>query len=100
MVIVAILLIVSIMGLITAVVVGTPPPGYPRHGTFGVEGFDSGFIAWSCLALCAVGLILLFIESKRPKSKPAEPGEHHHTAGDELFGEADVERELEREEHT
>jgi hypothetical protein len=47
--------------------------------------------------LCVVGLLLLFIDSKRPKSKPAEPGEGDHTAGDELFGEHDVERDLTRE---
>jgi hypothetical protein len=93
----AVLTILSVAGLIAAVVIGTPAPGYPRHGTFGMDGFNSGFIAWTCVGLCLVGLLLLFIDSKRPKSKPAEPGESDHTAGDELFGEHDVERDLTRE---
>lgn len=94
---VLVLTIVSIAGLIAAVIIGTPPPGYPRHGTFGVDGFDGRFIAWACACLCAVGLLLLFIDSKREKSQPAEPGEGGHTAGDELFGGHDVERDLTRE---
>ena len=49
------------------------------------------------IVAAVVGLLLLFIDSKRPKSKPAEPGEGDHTAGDELFGEHDVERDLTRE---
>lgn len=93
----AILLIVSIVGLIAGLVIGTPAPGYPRHGTFGVNGFNSGSIATACVAMCVVGLILLYIDFKRPKSKPGEPGESHHTAGDELFGEHDVERDLTRD---
>jgi hypothetical protein len=97
LIVVAVLMIVSIAGLIAAVVIGTPAPGYPRHGTFGVNGIDSSFIAWSCVGLCAVGLLLLFIDSKRPKSKPGEPVESDHTAGDELFGEHDVERDLARD---
>jgi hypothetical protein len=96
---VAVLTIVSIAGLIAAVVIGTPAPGYPRHGTFGVNGLDCSFIAWACAGLCVLGLVLLFIDSKREKPKPAEPMEHDHTAGDELFGESDVERDLEREDH-
>jgi uncharacterized membrane protein YuzA (DUF378 family) len=96
-IVVLILIVVSIAGLIAAVIIGTPAPGYPRHGTFAVDGLDGSFIAWACVGLCAVGLLLLFIDSKREKSKPAEPGEQDHTAGDELFGEHDVERDLERE---
>jgi hypothetical protein len=92
-----VLTILSVAGLIAAVVIGTPAPGYPRHGTFGIDGFDSGFIAWTCVGLCVVGLLLLFIDSKRPKPKPREPGERDHTGADELFGEHDVERDLERE---
>jgi hypothetical protein len=92
----AILLILSIAGLIAAVVIGTPPPGYPRHGTFGIDGFNSGFIAWACVVMCAVGLILLYIDFKRPKPPPPEPGEREHTGADDLFGEHDVERDLAR----
>jgi hypothetical protein len=93
----AILLIVSIVGLIAGLVIGTPAPGYPRHGTFGVNGFNSGSIATACVAMCVVGLILLYIDFKRPKSKPGEPVESDHRAGDELFGEHDVERDLARD---
>jgi hypothetical protein len=96
-IVVAVLLIVSIAGLIAAVIIGAPAPGYPRHGTFGVYGIDGRFLAWACVGLCAVGLVLLIIDSKREKSKPAEPEEQDHTAGDELFGEHDVERDLARE---
>jgi|ERR1700682_467765 hypothetical protein len=95
--IVAVLLIVSIAGLIAAVIIGTPAPGYPRHGTFGVDGVDGSFLAWACVGLCAVGLLLLIIDSKREKSKPADPEEQDHTAGDELFAEHDVERDLARD---
>jgi len=93
----AVLLIVSIVGLIAGLVIGTPAPGYPRHGTFGVNGFNSGSIATACVAMCVVGLILLYIDFKRPKSKPGESGESDHTAGDELFGEHDVDRDLTRD---
>ena len=96
-IVVVLLLVVSVAALIAAVIIGTPAPGYPRHGTFGVDGFDSSFIAWACVGICAVGLLLLFIDSKREKSRPAEPGERDHTAGDELFGEHEVERDLSRE---
>jgi hypothetical protein len=84
---------VSIAGLIAAVLIGTPAPGHPRHGTFGVDGFDGSFLAWACVGLCAVGLLLLIFDSKREKSEPEEQG---HTAGDE-FGEHEVERDLTRE---
>jgi hypothetical protein len=93
----AVLTILSVAGLIAALVIGTPAPGYPRHGTFGMDGFNAGFIAWTCVGLCVVGLLLLFIDSKRAKSRPAALGEGGHTAGDELFGEHDVERDLTRE---
>ena len=59
-----VLLIVSIAGLIAAVIIGTPAPSHPRHGTFGVDGFDSSFIAWACVGMCAVGLLLLFIDAR------------------------------------
>jgi hypothetical protein len=94
--VVAVLLLVSIAGLIAAVLIGTPAPGHPRHGTFGVDGFDGSFLAWACVGLCAVGLLLLIIDSKREKSKPADPEERDHTAGDE-FGEHEVEWDLTRE---
>jgi hypothetical protein len=96
-IVVLLLLVVSVAALIAAVIIGTPAPGYPRHGTFGIDGFDSSFVAWACVGMCAVGLLLLFIDSKREKSRPAEPGEQDHTAGDELFGEHEVERDLSRE---
>ena len=92
----AFLLIASIVGLIAGLIIGTPPPGYPRHGTFGVNGFNSGSIATACVAMCLVGLILLYIDSKRPKPKPPEPGERDHSADDELFGEHDLQRDLQR----
>jgi hypothetical protein len=97
LIVVVVLLIVSVIGLAAAVIIGTPAPGNPRHGTFGVEGFDSSFLAWACVGMCAVGLLLLFIDSKRAKSRPAQPEEPDHTAGEELFGEHDVERDLARE---
>jgi hypothetical protein len=96
-IIAAILLVVSIVALIAGLVIGTPPPGYPRHGTFGVNGFNSGSIATACVAMCVVGLILLYIDSRRPKPTPREPGDREHTGGDELFGEHDVQRDLQRE---
>jgi hypothetical protein len=96
---VVVLLMMSIAGLIAAVVIGTPAPGYPRYGTFGVNGLDSSFIAWACVVMCAVGLVLLFLDSRLERRRPAERGEEHHTAGDELFGETDVQRELKREDH-
>jgi hypothetical protein len=99
LVVVAVLIILSIAGLIAAVINGTPAPGYPRHGTFGVNGLDSSFIAWSCVAMCAVGLVLLFVDSRLERRRPPEREEAEHTAGDELFGESDVQRELKREEH-
>jgi hypothetical protein len=96
-VIAAILLALSIVGLIAGLIIGTPPPGYPRHGTFGVNGFNSGSIATACIAMCLAGLVLLYIDSKRPKPTRGEPGEIKHTGADELFGEHDVQRDLERE---
>jgi hypothetical protein len=94
---VAILTIVSIAGLLAAVIIGTPAPGYPRHGTFGVNGLDSSFIAWVCVGLCVVALILLVIDARLERRRPAQPDKSDHTAGDELFGEHDVERDLTRE---
>ena len=92
-----VLLIVSIVGLIAALFTGTPTPSNPRHGTFGVTGLDGSFIAWACVGMCAVGLLLLFIDARLERRRPAQPEVEDHTAGDELFGEHDVERDLARE---
>jgi hypothetical protein len=95
----AVLLIVSIAGLIAAVIIGSPAPGHPRHGTFGIDGLDGSFVAWACVGLCAVGLLLLFMDARLERRRPAQPEEpqEDHTAGDELFGEHEVERDLARE---
>ena len=92
-----VLLIVSIVGLIAALITGTPTPSNPRHGTFGVTGLDGSFIAWACVGLCAIGLVLLFIDARLERRRPAMVEVEDHTAGDELFGEHDVERDLARE---
>jgi hypothetical protein len=92
-----VLLIVSVVGLIAALMIGTPAPRNARHGTFAVEGIDSSFIAWGCVGLCALGLLLLFLDVRLARRRPAQPEGSDHTAGDELFGEHDVERDLERE---
>jgi uncharacterized membrane protein YuzA (DUF378 family) len=92
-----VLLIVSIAGLLAALFSGTPTPSNPRHGTFGVSGLDGSFIAWSCVGLCAIGLLLLFIDARLERRRPAQTEAEAHTAGDELFGEHDVERDLTRE---
>jgi hypothetical protein len=94
LIVVVVLLVVSIAALIAAVIIGTPAPGYPRHGTFGIDGVDGSFIAWACVGLCATGLLLLFIDARRERRRPAQPDVQDHTAGDELFGEHDVERDL------
>jgi hypothetical protein len=92
-----VLLIVSIVGLIAALFTGTPTPSNPRHGTFGVTGLDGSFIAWACVGMCAIGLALLFIDARLERRRPPPFDEEGHTAGDELFGEHDVERDLARE---
>jgi hypothetical protein len=92
-----VLLVLSIAGLIMALTVGSPTPTNPRHGTFGIDGLDARAIAWGCVVLCVVGLILLFIDSKRPERPSREPGEREHTGADDLYGEHDVERDLARE---
>lgn len=92
-----VLLMVSIVGLLAAVFTGSPTPSNPRHGTFGVSGLDGSFIAWACVGLCAIGLLLLFIDARLERRRPPQPGVEDHTAGDELFGEHDVERDLARE---
>jgi len=65
---------------------------------------NSGVIAWACIGLAAIGLILLAIDLLRERRsdaarEPSEPGQRHRTAGDGLFGEHDVERDLTREEN-
>jgi hypothetical protein len=96
----AVLLILSIVGLITALSVGSPTPTNPRHGTFGIDGLDARAIAWGCVVLCVIGLILLFVDARlarrRPPPPEREPGQRDHTAGDELFGEHEMERDLAR----
>ena len=93
----AVLLVVSIAGLLAAVLSGAPTPSNPRHGTFGVSGLDGSVIAWACVGLCALGLLLLFMDARLERRRPPEPEVEDHTAGDELFGEHDVERDLARD---
>jgi hypothetical protein len=100
LIVVVALLIVSIAALAAAVIIGTPAPAHPKHGTFGIDGLDGSFIAWACVGLCAIGLVLLLIDARLERRRPAqteEPAETDHTAGDELFGEPEVERDLARE---
>jgi hypothetical protein len=98
LIIVAALLILSIGALITAVLVGAPGPAHPRHGTFGIDGLDGRLIAWACVGVCAIGLLLLFVDARRARRRPDQIEVlEEHTAGDELFGEHDVERDLTRE---
>jgi len=92
-----VLLIMSIAGLLAALFTGAPTPTNPRHGTFGVSGLDGSLIAWTCVGLCAIGLVLLFIDARLERRRPAEVEQEDHTAGDELFGEHAVERDLARE---
>jgi hypothetical protein len=92
-----VLLIMSIAGLLAALFTGAPTPTNPRHGTFGVSGLDGSLIAWTCVGLCAIGLLLLFIDARLERRRPAEVEQEDHSAGDELFGEHDVERDLARE---
>jgi hypothetical protein len=92
-----VLLIVSVVGVIAALFTGTPTPSNPRHGTFGFTGLDGSFIAWACVGLCALGLVLLFIDARLERRRPPQPDDEGHTAGDELFGEHDVERDLARD---
>jgi hypothetical protein len=88
---------VSVVGVIAALFTGTPTPSNPRHGTFGFTGLDGSFIAWACVGLCALGLVLLFIDARLERRRPPQPDDEGHTAGDELFGEHDVERDLARD---
>jgi hypothetical protein len=83
----AVLLVVSIVGLIGAVIIGTPAPAHPKHGTFGVDGLDGSFIAWASVGLCALGLLLLFVDARIERRRPAPPEESEemdHSVGDEF----------------
>ncbi|MGV0834356.1 hypothetical protein [Mycolicibacterium thermoresistibile] len=63
---------------------------------------SSLLIAGICVGLAALGLLLLIGDAMRTRARDASgalPVEHPHTAGDELFGEHEVERDIEREEH-
>jgi hypothetical protein len=97
LIVVVALLIASVAALILAVFVGSPEPAHPRHGTFGVDGLDGGAIAWMCVGLCAIGLLLLFIDTRLERRRPPQTETEDHTAADELFGEHDVERDLARD---
>jgi len=97
-IIVAATLVLSVVALIVALFVGTAGPAHPRHGTFGVDGLDSRFFAWGCVGLCVIGLVLLFVDAWRERRHPASPDEEeHHTPGEDLFAEHDVERDLTRD---
>jgi hypothetical protein len=88
LVVVLVLAIASVAALTAAVIVG------------------SAIIAWACIGLSALGLLVLLIDVRRVYRRretgsgiePAQPTEHNHTAGDDLFGEHEVERDLVREE--
>ena len=75
---VAVLSIMSIAALIAAITLG------------------SGDIAYACVGMCVAGLLLLLIDVLRSQQDP-DPAEHHRTAGDDLFGESEVSRDLIRE---
>ncbi|MCV7301296.1 hypothetical protein H7J93_16880 [Mycobacterium barrassiae] len=92
-----VLLALSIVGLIIALFTGGPTASTPRHGVFGISGLDGAFIAWVCVGMCAIGLVLLFIDARWERRRPSQPDEEVHSAGDELFGEHDVERDLARD---
>jgi len=97
-IIVAAMLVLSVVALIVALFVGTAGPAHPRHGTFGVDGLDSRFFAWGCVGLCVIGLLLLVVDARRERRQPAPPeGQEHITAGEDLFAEHDVERDLTRD---
>ncbi|MDT5342599.1 MAG: hypothetical protein QOE52_1783 [Mycobacterium sp.] len=75
---VAVLTIMSIAALIAAITLG------------------SGVIAYACVGMCVAGLLLLLIDVLRSQQDP-DPAERRHTAGDDLFGEKEVSRDLIRE---
>jgi hypothetical protein len=47
--------------------------------------------------LCAIGLLVLFVDARVERRRPPPLDDDVHTAGDELFGEHDVERDLARD---
>ena len=67
--------------------------------------FGSPGIAAACVGLSAMGLVMLMIDAREDRRRTAVPAgvplalhrEHQLTAGDELFGEHDVERDLAHE---
>jgi hypothetical protein len=75
---VAVLTIMSIAALIAAITVG------------------SGVIAYACVGMCVAGLLLLLIDVLRSQQDP-DSAERRRTAGDDLFGEKEVSRDLIRE---
>ena len=77
---VALLTAISIAALIAAVIVG------------------SGLIAWACVGLCVIGLLLLFIDARWAGFERAKAADLDHTAGDELFGEHELQRDHAEEE--
>jgi hypothetical protein len=88
-----VLLVISITGIVSALVIGGPTPTNPRHGTWDIGGLDVGFIAWGCAVMCVIGLVLLFVDARLDRRRPHELDGDHHTGADELFGEHDVERD-------
>jgi len=75
---VAVLTIMSIAALIAAITVG------------------SGVIAYACVGMCVAGLLLLLIDVLRSQQDP-DSAERRRTAGDDLYGEKEVSRDLIRE---
>jgi hypothetical protein len=88
-----VLLVTSITGIVAALVIGGPTPTNPRHGTWDVSGLNVSFIAWGCAVMCVIGLVLLFVDARLDRRRPHELDAERHSAGDELFGEHDVERD-------
>jgi len=88
LVVVLILILGSVVALSAAVMVGYE------------------IVAWVCIGLAAIGLLMLLVDivrdhrrlNSRSGIEPAQPTEHPHTAGEELWGEHDVERDMVREE--
>ena len=68
------------------------PSLLPQTRHLGIDGLDGSVIAWACVALCAIGLVLLLIDARLERRRPVDAEEPDHTAGDELFGEHDVDR--------
>lgn len=63
---------------------------------------ESSVLAWVVIGLAALGLALLAVDSVRERKLRAERYQvldHYPTCEDQLFGEHDVQRDIEREEH-